>query len=265
MKKFQAVLLTLLCAIISGCSGAKANISQDIPQEEHKEANLKYEVFKYDEICKHPEYSIISNFEFNPRYDIFILKCCDFPKNQKYIMSMRRVAQKDQDAFKEIFRFTIVNENEWLISKGHAVPFYFVSTFGFGVGERITIRVETKSGKFRREIDLIANPIHVDSELKEFCLDATWIAFNPNIYDIRLTGLQEGEEVYFQSFNGPENLEDKMTYDSGGILFLPDRIGAQGGTCIYKITRKSGDSVIAHIPYGIKQASYMTGKLLYKN
>jgi hypothetical protein len=235
--------------------------------EQYDDAYIETKILKSHQIRQHPRYHLISTLNIDPRYDVIFVEFCKFPKNEELIVSMRRLLQSNPADFKEQMHFKIINDQHWEnLEKGESVPYFFVSPIGFAVGEKLTLRIESPSGNFKKEIDIVPIPIYAESTSRDFSLDAVMTTCNPSFFKIQLTGLNENEEITFQSVSGREKIEDKCQYNSsGGIVFTPDVVGKKGGVATLTITRKSGSKLKVKLPWGTQQGDYVSGKQIYRN
>lgn len=249
MKKYHKFLLTILCTLLFGCSVTQTEYIQiQDDQQQYEDAEVQINILKYDEIASHPKYKCLSLANLNPQYDVFILECCNFPKNQEYIITQRRMAQKNPNKFIELFRFVPLEDGLWFSYDYYSLPFFFISPGGYAGGEKITLRVQSKSGRFKKEIDIVPFPIHAESQNKEFSLDATLTSWNPVTYNIKLNGLEDGEEYQVTS-NCIIQISSDKYYKEAGISLIPEISGVHGGTISLTVTKKTGDFITTKIPY----------------
>lgn len=143
----------------------------------------------------------------------------------------------------------------FVVLKTYATP---ITSLGFYPGEKICF--DWSVNDYEDTFEMTPNPLHFESEDGKLVLDAELTnIMQPTMYQLTLTGAQEGEEIEFTSKSGTEKMTHKFKFSSPvKIGYTPGVAGKKGGVAYLTFKSKSGQKITAEIPWGIEFATRLT-------
>jgi hypothetical protein len=191
------------------------------------------------------------------------LYCKDFPINTKMTFSTKRPLEK-RASYKENYKFFVREQGFMIlpIDPKNTHRFFCISSRGFLPGERVLCRFSGKNLKI--DTSFFPNPIKVFTSTKTAFIEAELLTIVPAFYRFFFTGFQENEILNFISISGEEKIEKTFTLTPKNfIVSSPDIIGKLGGVGTVTFTRKSGEKIQLHLPWGIDFIDYRKGEKIY--
>jgi hypothetical protein len=170
----------------------------------------------------------------------------------------RELFNPEGDIYQRSHKIPIERENGFVI--------HGIEGIGFLPGEAIDCEFKSlKTGKILYNSKIIPQPIHVLSSKGNFSCDVELIAVVPlTMYDIKLSGLKDGEILDLYSKSGSEKMNYPLRFTSNmGFSYTPDSDGKKKGTATIKFTRSDGEFLQAILPWGTETIDYLSGKFIY--
>lgn len=211
--------------------------------------NASIDVLPFHEDLVYSDVYIRPFNDVDSKFQRYFFKFSDFPKDEDITVSIQRIAQKDSEAWRPIYKFSIRGSG-MIVENGNPIGFMLCfSAQGCLPGERISFMFEAESG-FKKGVSFIPNPLTLKSRKGNALLKAELLSLDPTFFRIEFPGLKPKENVKIYAESLGICQEPIKHNASEALIFSPDIKGQGGGVALLTVARRTSQKFKLEIPWG---------------